>query len=195
MSATVLLTFVLILAGLLVLAGMVALIYNGLVRGRILTREAFSGIDVQLKRRHDLVPNLVDVVQGYARHERGVLENVTRLRSQAMRDMTLAEKQQDENQLSGALKSLLAVAENYPALQANNNFLDLQRQLASIEDDVQKARRYYNGTVRDYNTQLESFPSNLVARLFAFEQAEFFELDRVEEAAVPQVELDAKGKV
>jgi LemA protein len=181
----------LLLLGLLVLSALVVMIYNALIRGRILIREAFSGIDVQLKRRHDLIPNLVSTVQGYAQHERGVLEQVTRLRTQAMGDVTISEKQQDERRLSGALKLLLAIAENYPALQANTNFLNLQQQLAAIEDDLQKARRYYNGTVRDYNTQIEAFPSNIVASIFAFERAEFFELERVEEAAIPSVELKA----
>ena len=180
----------------LLVAGVaLVVLYNGLVRGRILVREAFSGIDVQLKRRHDLIPNLVSTVKGYAAHERGVLEEVTRLRAQAMGDLTVADKQRDENQLTGAIKSLLVVAERYPELKASAGFLDLQRQLVSVEDDLQKARRYYNGTVRDYNTQVESIPSNLVAGLFGFERAEFFELVSLDEAAVPQADLSPGGKM
>jgi len=185
---------VLLLAGLLVVGLAVVVIYNGLVRGRILVREAFSGIDVQLKRRHDLIPNLVSTVAGYARHEKNVLEQVTRLRAQAMGDLSISDKQRDENQLSGALKSLLVISENYPGLKADDNFLDLQRQLSHVEDDLQKARRYYNGTVRDYNTQIDAFPSNLVARLFQFERAEFFHLETVAEAAVPKIDLTLDGK-
>lgn len=192
MIGPVLLGFVLV--GLLATGVSLVVIYNGLVRGRILVREGFSGIDVQLKRRHDLIPNLVSAVQGYAAHEKRVLEQVTNLRAQAMSDLTVSDKQRDENQLSGALKSLLAVVEHYPELQANTNFLDLQQQLSSVEDALQKARRYYNGTVRDYNTQVQSFPSNLVAGLFAFERAEFFELESVAEAAVPQAGFDTGGK-
>lgn len=185
----------LVLLGLLVVAGAAVLIYNALVRGRLLVREGFSGIDVQLKRRHDLIPNLVSAVKGYAAHENRVLEEVTRLRALAQKDATLKEKEQDENSLSGALGSLLAVAESYPDLKADTGFLDLQRQLSDVEDDLQKARRYYNGTVRDYNTQVESFPSLLVAKAFGFPREEFFELERIEEAAVPKVDLSPGGKV
>jgi LemA protein len=174
---------------LLLICGVIAVtIYNGLVRGRILVREGFSDIDVQLKRRHDLIPNLVNTVQGYADFERSVLEDVTRLRAQAMGDQSIAEKQRDEKALSGALKTLFAVAEKYPDLKASGNFLDLQQRLAEIEDQLQKSRRYYNGTVRDFNTRVQAFPSNLIARLFGFQDAEFFELESLSERESPQVE-------
>jgi len=174
---------------LLVCGGIVVGIYNGLVRGRLLVREEFSGIDVQLKRRHDLIPNLVSTMEGYADFERSVLEDVTRLRTQAMGDESIPEKQRDENALSDALKSLFAVAEGYPDLKASTNFLDLQQRLASIEEELQKSRRYYNGTVRDFNTSVQSFPSNLVARLFGFQEAEFFELENLADREVPKVEV------
>lgn len=178
-----------VIAGLLVGAGIVVAIYNGLVRGRILVREGFSGIDVQLKRRHSLIPNLISTVEGYADFERGVLNDVTRLRSEAMGDESVAEKERDENALSAALKNLFAVAESYPDLKANANFLDLQQQLANIESELQKARRYYNGTVRDYNTRVQTFPSNLVAGTFGFRDAPFFELESLAERELPKVAI------
>ncbi len=183
-----------VLAGFLMLVFAVVILYNRLVRGRVLVREGFSGIDVQLKRRHNLIPNLVSTVKGYAAFERDVLEEVTRLRTRAVGDLTVAEKQRDENLLTGALKTLLAVVEKYPDLKADTHFLDLQRQLASIEDELQKARRYYNGTVRDYNTRVDSIPSNLVAGMFGFQSADFFKLEKVEEAAVPKVDVTPGGK-
>lgn len=182
-SLAVVLVFVLIFSSILVV------IYNRLVQGRILVREAFSGVDVQLKRRHDLIPNLVNTVAGYAGFERSVLDEVIRLRSQAMGDQSIPDKQRGENALSDGLMTLFAVAENYPDLKAGSNFLDLQQQLSSIEDDLQKARRYYNGTVRDYNILVQSFPSNLVARMFEFPPAKFFELESLAEREVPEVKL------
>jgi len=176
---------------LFVCGAVVVVIYNGLVRGRLLVREGFSGIDVQLKRRHDLIPNLVRTVQGYADFERSVLDEVTRLRTRAMGDQSIAEKQRDENALSGALKSLFAIAENYPDLKASENFRDLQGRLDDIEDELQKSRRYYNGTVRDYNTNVESFPSNLIARLFRFDEMEFFELESLADREPPKVDIQA----
>jgi LemA protein len=168
--------------------------YNTLVRRRILVQEGASGIDVQLKRRHSLIPNLVAAVQGYADFERGVLADVTRLRTQAMGDRDLAEKQRDENALSDALKRLLLVAEAYPDLKANEGFLNLGRELAEVEDVIQKARRYYNGAVREYNTAVESFPGNLVAGLFHFQPAEFFELESLAEREAPRIELPQTGR-
>jgi LemA protein len=157
--------------------------FNRLVRHRNLVREAWSGIDVQLKRRHDLVPALVESVRGHASFERGVLEDVTRLRrgraSQALQD--------GENALTGELRGLLAVVEAYPELRAGASFLELQKRLAEVENHLQMARRYYNGTVRDYNTAVESFPSNLVARLFGFALEEFFQVESALERAVPEV--------
>ena len=180
--------------GLLLFGGIAVGMYNRLVRGRILVREGFSGIDVQLKRRHDLIPNLVKTVEGYADFERGVLEEVTSLRARAMGDQSLADRQRDETLLSGALKTLFAVAENYPDLKANASFLDLQAQLTAIEDELQKARRYYNGTVRDFNSNVEIFPSNAIAGMFGFRVEEFFELESIEEAAVPNVDFNFGGK-
>jgi len=181
--------FAVILAAMLLLVGFGVILYNSLVRRRILVREGFSGVDVQLKRRHNLIPNLIKTVEGYADFERGVLEDVTQLRTRAMGDQSVGDKQRDENALSGALKHLFAVAENYPDLKANASFLDLQQQLSEIEDALQKARRYYNGTVRDYNTRVQTFPSNLVAGLFKFENEEFFEMEDEAERAVPKVDF------
>ena len=177
-----------IMVAVVAIVGIIA-IYNSMVRGRILVREGFSGVDVQLKRRHNLIPNLVKTVEGYADFERSVLDDVTRLRTQAMGDQSVDEKQRDESALSGALQNLLAVAENYPDLKANTNFLDLQQNLADIEDALQKARRYYNGTVRDYNTRVQTFPSNLIARAFGFRNEEFFEMENESERAVTDVEF------
>jgi LemA protein len=188
MNPTVLLAIALL--GLLIVAVAIVLIYNRLVRGRILVQEAFSGIDVQLKRRHNLVPNLLRTVEGYANFERRVLIEVTQSRARAMGDKSVADKERDENALSDALKTMFAVAEAYPDLKANAGFVQLQQELADIEDVIQKARRYYNGTVREFNTRVQSFPSNLVAGLFHFQAAPFFELDSLEARAVPKVELN-----
>ncbi|MFA6296570.1 MAG: LemA family protein [Patescibacteria group bacterium] len=154
--------------------------YNGLITLRNRTQEAWSDIDVQLKRRYDLIPNLVNTVKGYATHEKGVFEKVTQARANALN----AEKAGDiagsakaENMLSGALKSLFAVAEAYPDLKANQNFLDLQQQLADTEDKIQASRRFYNGNVRDFNTKQEVFPTNVIANMFAFKPAAFFEIE------------------
>ena len=177
-----------VILGLVVLGlgGLVAL-YNRLVKARNLVREGWSGIQVQLKRRSNLIPNLVDTVKGYVTHERGVLERVTELRDKSMSAESPAQRGAVEGQLSMALGRLLAVAENYPDLKANQNFLELQKSLADLEDQIQMARRYYNGTVRELNILVESFPSNLVAGTFNFTQAEFFELEDPSEAALPKV--------
>ena len=170
-------------------------VFNGLVRLKNRTKEAWSDIDVQLKKRYDLIPNLVNTVKGYAAHERGVFERVTEARANALS----AEKTGDvkasaeaEKGLSGALKSLFAVAENYPDLKANQNFLDLQRQLADTEDKIQAARRFYNGNVRDFNTKQEVFPTNLIAGMFGFKKAEFFEIESEEEKETPEVDFEDK---
>lgn len=184
MSGTVI---VLALVGLLILS--VIVIYNKLVRVRNLVEEGWSGIDVQLKRRANLIPNLVETVKGYMGHERDLLSKVTELRAQSMSVRDVAEKGRLEGQLSRSLANVFAVAEGYPDLKANQNFLNLQTQLSEIEDQVQLARRYYNGTVRNLNIQVESFPSNIVASVFNFTQAEFFEIEDPSDRAVPGVKF------
>jgi len=149
--------------------------------------EGWSGIDVQLKRRANLIPNLIETVKGYMGHERELLEKVTELRSKAMKAENVGEKARLEGELSRSLVNVLAVAENYPDLKANQNFLDLQEQLAKIEDEIQMARRYYNGTVRNLNIKIESFPSNIVANIFHFTKAEFFEIEDEADRKVPKV--------
>jgi len=172
-------------------AGVVALLlivlYNRLVRLRNMVREGWSGIDVQLKRRANLIPNLVETVKGYMGHERDLLEKVTQLRSQSLKTGNLGEKQRVESALTGGLARLFAVAEGYPELKANQNFQDLQLQISEIEDQIQLARRYYNGTVRNLNIAIESFPGNLVAGWFAFQTAEYFEIEEPGDRAVPKV--------
>jgi LemA protein len=165
-------------------------VFNQLVRTRQMANEAWSGIDVQLKRRSDLVPNLVEAVKGYAAHERSVLEEVTQLRgaARALPQGDVAARAQAEGALSAALGKLIAVAENYPDLKASSNFLDLQQQLSGLENELQMARRYYNGTVRNLNVLVQSFPSNLIAGMFGFGPREFFQLGEGE-GAVPQVKL------
>jgi len=149
--------------------------YNSLVQLRVRAESAWSDIDVQLKRRHDLIPNLVETVKGYAAHEKGTFENIAKFRSMAMQATGPADKAIAENQLSGALKSLFAVAENYPQLQASQEFTQLQGSLGQIEDAIQNARRYYNAVVRDLNTKIQSFPTNILAGMFGFQQKQFFE--------------------
>lgn len=161
----------------------VVLAYNGLVSLRNRTDEAWSDIDVQMKRRYDLIPNLINTVKGYAAHETGVFEKVTAARAAAMQAGTTHDKAQAENMLSDTLKSLFAVAEAYPDLKANQNFLELQRELSDTENKIQASRRFYNGNVRDLNTQIETFPSNLIASSFNFTKREFFELAEGESAA------------
>ncbi|MFO7715494.1 LemA family protein, partial [Desulfosarcina sp.] len=161
--------------------------YNRLVRLRNMVREGWSGIEVQLKRRTNLIPNLVETVRGYMRHEGDLLEKVTQLRSRSLKTGDISQKQQVESALTGGLARLFAVAEGYPELKANQNFQDLQGQLADIEDQIQLARRYYNGTVRNLNTAIESFPGNLVAGWFAFQPADFFEIEEPADRAVPTV--------
>jgi LemA protein len=161
-------------------------LYNGLVRLKVQADAAWSDIDVQLKRRYDLVPNLVETVKGYAGHERGTLEAVVDARSRAMSAQAPAERAAAENVLTGALKSLFALAEAYPQLRAAENFSALQRSLADIEEAIQNARRYYNAVVRDLNTRILQFPSNLIARSFGFREREFFEME-AGERSVPKV--------
>ncbi len=167
-------TILFIIVGVLVL--WFVFTYNKFISRRNRAEEAWADIEVQLKRRYDLIPNLVNAVKGYAAHETGAFEKVTQARSQAMQAGNVHDQMQAENMLSGALKSLFAVAEAYPDLKANTNFLELQRELSDTENKVQAARRFYNGNVRDFNTALETFPSNVVAGMFIFKKKEFFDL-------------------
>jgi LemA protein len=166
-------------------------VFNQLVRSRQMANEAWSGIDVQLKRRSDLVPILVESVKGYVAHERSVLEQVTELRgaARALPEGDVAARARAEGALSAALGKLIAVAENYPDLKASANFLQLQQQLSDLENELQMARRYYNGAVRNLNVLVQSFPSNLIAGAFGVAQRDFFELADAADRAVPQVEL------
>jgi LemA protein len=175
---------ILFLVFLVVIAVVLISMYNGLVQQRIRCDSAWSDIDVQLKRRHDLIPNLVETVKGYAAHEKGTFENIARLRSQAMQAATPADRAAAENQLGGALKSLFAVAENYPELKASEHFIELQKSLSQTEDSIQNARRYYNVVVRDMNTKIQSFPSNLIAGMFGFVARQFFETTEVDREPV-----------
>lgn len=171
-------TIILIVIG--VLAVWLISVYNGLVSLKNRAKEAWADIDVQLKRRYDLIPNLVETVKGYAAHEKTVFENVTKARTAAMSAQQSGDPKQvaqAENFLAGTLKTLFAVAENYPVLKAAENFLELQRELTDTEDKIQAARRFYNGNVRDLNIQVESFPASIVASLFGFAKMEFFELE------------------
>jgi LemA protein len=162
-------------------------IYNRLVRNRNLVEEGWSGIETQLKRRSNLIPNLVEAVKGYMGQEKGVLEKVTEMRSRTGQAATPAERGKAEGLLGQALANVFAVAEAYPDLKSNQNFMDLHRQLAEIEDEIQMSRRYYNGTVRNLNILIEAFPSNIVANMFGFVQAEFFEIENEGDRAVPEV--------
>lgn len=162
-----------------------AFLYNSLVRSRNQVDEGWSDIEVQLKRRYDLIPNLVEAVKGYAKQESSVLQNVTEARSRAMGATSLTDKLANENQLSGTLKSLFAVAESYPDLKSNQNFLQLQGDLTDTEDKIQAARRFYNGTVRDYNTKLQVFPTSLFASMFGFSAKPFFGIDENSAEAQP----------
>ena len=163
--------------------------YNQFVQLVNRVTEAWSDIEVQMKRRYDLIPNLLETVKGYAAHEKDVFEKVTQARAQAIGAQTMPEHAQAENMLSGALKSLFAVAEAYPQLRANENFLELQRELTDTEDKIQAARRFYNGNARDMNILIESFPSNIVANVFKFQKQEFFELEENESAARSPVKV------
>lgn len=150
-------------------------IYNNLTTGKVRIKEALSSIDVQLKRRVDLIPNLIETVKGYVKHEKGVLEEVTKARTSLMQASSLSQKAKSDNMLSDALKSLFAVSENYPNLKASENFVELQRELSDTENKIAYARQFYNSQVRDYNTILVNFPSGALGRLFGFREEEFFE--------------------
>jgi len=170
-------TLYIIIAVVVVVALWVIAGYNAFIRVITRTKEAWADIDVQLKRRYDLIPNIINTVKGYVSHEKETLQKVTEARTMAMGAQTVAEHGQAENMLTGALKSLFAVSESYPDLKANENFLELQRELSDTENKIQAARRFYNTNVRDLNIKVESFPSNLIAKMFSFAKSEFFELD------------------
>lgn len=158
--------------------------YNSLATGKVRIKEAFSGIDVQLKRRVDLVPNLIETVKGYAKHERDLLENVTKARVSLMHAHSLSEKAESDNMLSSALKSLFAVSESYPDLKASRNFLNLQQELSDIESKIAYSRQFYNSNVQSYNATLAQFPGNTVGKTFGFKSEEFFETDEKDRKSV-----------
>lgn len=179
-----------IVLGLVVLFGLwLWAAYNGLVRLKNQTDEAWSDIDVQLKRRYDLIPNLVETVKGYATHEREAFENVTKARSAAMGATTPEARGQAENMLSGALKSIFALAEAYPDLKANQNFAKLQDELSDTENKIQAARRFYNGNVRDLNTRIQQFPTNMFAKSLGFSSREFFQVENAAEKQPVKVQF------
>jgi LemA protein len=181
-------SIVLILVGLVVLVGVIyILMRNSIIASRNRVEEAWSGIDVQLKRRHDLIPNLVEAVKGYATHEQKTFENVTKARSQAMNAEGVQQTAQAESMLSQALGGLRVVAEQYPDLRATENFQQLQRQLSELEDEIQASRRIYNSNVQSYNTKIQQFPMSIVANQGGFEDKEFFEIEDASDREVPQV--------
>ncbi|MFA5134037.1 MAG: LemA family protein [Patescibacteria group bacterium] len=182
--------FLYVVLGILaLLAVWIIAVFNRLIALRNRTDEAWSDIDVQLKRRHDLIPNLLETVKGYAAHEKEVFAQVTAARSAAMTAKSPEDLAAAENQLTGALKTLFAVAESYPDLKASQNFLRLQDELSDTENKIQAARRFYNGNVRDFNIRIEQFPSNVIANTMNFKKREFFEIENGEEREVPDVKF------
>lgn len=177
---------------LLIIVGVIVIwviaVYNGLITSRNRTDEAWSDIDVQLKRRYDLIPNVMETIKGYATHEAGTFQKVTEARNAAMNARTVDEHAKAENMLSQTLRSLFAVAEAYPELKANQNFLHLQQELSDTEDKIQAARRFYNGNVRDFNIKLQVFPTNMIGGMLGFSKREFFEIEESQKA-VPQVKF------
>jgi LemA protein len=169
-----------------IIIGVIAMMYNSLVNRRVETQNSWSQIDVQLKRRYDLIPNLVETVKGYASHEKDTLEKVIQARNMAMNARGVAEQAQAENMLSGTLKTLFSVSEAYPDLKANQNFMGLQEELKSTENRIGFARQHYNDVVSQYNSGLQRFPSNMIGNMFGFKPAEFFQLDSAEAAQVRQ---------
>ena len=183
-----LLLIIVLVVAILFIAVTIVHMYNNLVKLRNLVKNSYSQIDVQLKRRNDLIPNLVETVKGYAAHEKGVLEEVTKARTGVMNASNIQETSEADNQLTGALKTLFAVAENYPDLKANSNFQQLQTELSETEDKISYSRQFYNDTVLKYNNACQTFPSSLLAKLFGFKEEEFFEAPETERA-VPEVEF------
>jgi LemA protein len=185
---------VIVLIVIAVLALFVVFVYNSLVRAKVRTDEAWSDITVQLKRRYDLIPNLVSTVKGYAAHEKTVFEEVTKARAQALNAQTVSEAAKADNQFQAALKSLFAVAESYPDLKANQGFQQLQAEIVDTEDKIQAARRFYNGAARDLNVKIQTFPTNIFAGSLGFKKRDFFDVDEGEAAAVNQpVKVDFSG--
>lgn len=182
------------LALLIGLTGWFIATYNKLIKLRNMKEEGWSGIDVQLKRRSNLIPNLLESVKGYIGHERSVLEEVTRLRTQSMNASQVDAKIAAASALTASLGKLFAVVENYPDLKANENFIDLQKQLAALEDEIQMSRRYYNGTVRNLNVGIETFPNSIVAGMFHFEKGVFFEIEDKADREVPKVDFSNASK-
>ena len=181
--------WIILIVVLVLLAGFVIVLYNRLVAKRVQVKNAWSQIDVQLKRRHDLVPNLVETVKGYASHERETLESVTKARQQAIDAGSLGDQAQAENLLTGALRQLFALSENYPDLKASQNFMQLQEELTSTENRIGFARQHYNDSVSRYNTAVQSVPQNIIAGMFGFEKADFFEIENPEHRETPQVKF------
>jgi len=178
-----------LLAIIVVVVAIVASMYNSLVRLRNQVKNAWSQIDVQLKRRHDLIPNLMETVKGYMKHERETLENITKARSRAMSAETVGDKARAEGELNGAMSKFFLVVENYPDLKANQNFLALQEELTSTENKISYSRQAYNDQVLFYNNKIEVFPSNIIAGMFSFKQAEFFEIEDASERQAPKVDF------
>lgn len=178
-----------IIALIVIFFGSLIAIYNGLVALKIRTEEAWSDIDVQLKRRYDLIPNLIDTVKGYAKHEKELFLKVTEARTAAIKATGVKKQQEAENVLTGALKSIFAVAENYPDLKASENFAKLQDELTDTENKIEAARRFYNGNVRDLNIKIETFPSNIIAGMFKFQKKELFEIEEATQRETPKVDF------
>jgi LemA protein len=183
------LTLIIILVVIALIVFFIIGLYNSLVQLRVRADSAWSDIDIQLKRRRDLIPNIVETVKGYAAHEKGTFENIAKWRSAAMSATSPNEVAQAENQLTGALRQLFAVAEAYPQLRASEQFTGLQASLQEVENAIQNARRYYNAVVRDYNTRLQSFPANMFATALGFQAKQFFELSSPQDREVPQVKF------
>lgn len=187
--------FLIVVALVVVLLIWIAALYNSLVKSRNAVRESWSGIDTELRRRYNLIPNLVAVVQGYANHEREVFERVTEARNSAAANQGPATSQaRDENHMIGEVRRLFALAEAYPDLKADRNYLELQRELAHTEDRIQRARRFYNGNVRDLNNKIETIPTNVVASMFAFQPAEYFEIEDASLTSPPAVAFGPQGE-
>lgn len=185
-------TLIIIAVGLVLIAGFIIGIYNGLVVLKNKVDEGWADIETQLKRRYDLIPNMIETVKGYAKHEKSTFENVTKARTAAMNASDPDQKAEAENMLSGTLKTLFAVAENYPELKANTNFLELQQTLKEVEEHLQLSRRYYNATVRDFNTKIEIFPNNVFAGMLGFIKRKFFEITKEEERENVKVDFSEK---